>query len=326
MSLLGRVSHAGILFITVEPGKATENRLLRCSIKEAAGIGIGAFALKGGQTRLVIGHTRAEGGADTSALRYGDGGIRRCEGLGVRSGDRGQRRHGCMSQQGRNILAFAAAEGKARARIERSTSGESGQDGIIGVAAMVPATVEIEVRDSTIEKAAQMNLEGSILNLPPSDPGRAHEGLVSIDVERCVIRRAGFVDGFRGEAQNIWLAPSVLAKGPFARGRYRLAVRDSTVEKAIKGGIAVGNAGSDFKIAPDEGEYEVRLRGNTIRDNGTSEITIAAAKARVDARRNFWGTPSGLADGHVILLDESRRSQLDASEPLARPAERLRSR
>src|SRR5262249_6742511 len=163
------------------------------------------------------------------------------------------------------------------------TSGESGQDGIIGVAAMVPAAGEIEVRDSTIEKAAQMNLEGSILNLPPSDPGRAHEGLVSIDLERCVIRRARVVDRFRREAQNIWLAPSVLAKGPFARGRYRLAVRDSTVEEAVKGGIAVGNAGSDFKIAPDEGEYEVRLCGNTIRDNGNSEIAIAAAKARVDA-------------------------------------------
>jgi hypothetical protein len=98
------------------------------------------------------------------------------------------------------------------------------------------------------------------------------------------------------------------------------------VEKALKGGIAVGNAGSDSRIAPDEGEYEVRLRDNTIRDNGTFEIAIAAARARVDARRNFWGTPSGLADRRVLLLDEAQRSQFDASEPLARPAERLRSR
>jgi hypothetical protein len=233
---------------------------------------------------------------------------------------------GRMSQQGRNILAFAAAAAKAMARIERSTSGASGQDGVIGVAAMVPATVEIEIRDSTLEKAAQMNLEGTILNLPPSDPKRADESLVSIVVQGSVIRDAGFVDGFRGEAQNIWLAPSVLARGPFARGRYRLEVRDSTLEKAVKGGIAVGNAGSDFKIAPDEGEYEVRLRDSTIRDNGRCEIAIAAAKARVDARRNYWGTPSGLADVRVILRDEAQRSQLDASEPLARSAERSRSK
>lgn len=327
VSLLGRISHAGILFITAQHGKTTENRLLRCSVNKAAGIGIGAFAQEGGRTRLVISHTRAEGGAlipplfDMGMVAFAEGKASECA-LEITDSVVTAR----MSQQGRNILAFAAADAKARARIERSASGESGQDGVIGVVAMVPATVEIEIRDSTLEKAAQMNLEGTILDLPASDPKRAHESLVSIDVEGSVIRDAGFVDGFRGEAQNIWLAPSVLAKGPFARGRYRLAVRDSTVEKAVKGGITVGNAGSDFKIAPDEGEYEIRLRDNTIRANGTSEIAIAAAKARVDARRNFWGTPSGLADGRVILLDAAQRSQLDASEPLARPAERLRSK
>ena len=327
VSLLGRISHAGILFITEKPGQATENYILACSVERAAGIGIGAFAMKGGQTRLIICHSRAEGGAlippmfDMGIVAFAAGKASESA-LEIRDSIVTAR----MSQQGRNILALAAADAKAKARIERSTSGESGQDGVIGVAAMVPATVEIEIRDSRLEKAAQMNLEGTILDLPPSDPERAHESLVSIDVERSVIRDAGFVDGFRGEAQNIWLAPSVLAKGPFARGRYRLAVRDSIVEKALKGGIAVGNAGSDFKIAPDAGEYEIRLHDNTIRDNGTAEIAIAAAKARVDARRNYWGTPSGLADRRVILLDEAQRSQLDASEQLARPAGQLSSR
>ena len=184
---------------------------------------------------------------------------------------------------------------------------------------MVPATVEIEVRDSTIEKAAQMNLEGSILNLPPSDPGRAHEGLVSIDVEGSVIRDAGSGDGFRGETQNIWLAPSILAKGPFARGRYRLAVRDSIVEKALKGGITVGNAGSDFKIAPDAGDYEIRLNGNTIRDNGTSVIAIAAARAKSMpgeiSGELHPGSPtaasycSTVCNGHSSMLQSHSRDQ-----------------
>jgi hypothetical protein len=327
VSLLGRISHAGILFIAARSAKATENRLLRCRVKNAGGIGTGAFALKGARARLMISHSRVEGGAlipplfDMGIVAFADG---RDSETALEIADTVVRSR--MSQQGRNILAFAAAGAKARARIERSVSGESGQDGVIGVAAMVPATVEIEIRDSTLEKAAQMNLEGTILDLPPTDPARARESLVSIDVQGSVIRDAGFVDGFRGEAQNIWLAPSVLAGGPFAGGRYRLALRDSTVEKAVKGGIAVGNAGSDFRIAPDGGEYEVCLRDNTIRDNGASEIALAAAKARVDARRNFWGTPSGLADGRVVLLDEARRSQLDASEPLSRPAERPRSR
>src|SRR4051794_5786009 len=112
-----------------------------------------------------------------------------------------------------------------------------------------------------LEKAAQVNHEGTIIDLPPSHPARAHQGLVSIDVGGGVIRAAGFVDGFRGEAQNIWLAPSVLAKGPFARGRYRLSVRDSTVEKPLHRGIKVGSAGSDFRIA--------RRTGGTTRPSPT---------------------------------------------------------
>ncbi len=117
--------------------------------------------------------------------------------------------------------------------------------GLVGLGADVPSRAEQA-------KAARDEPGGTIHDLTSSDPERAQEGHVSIDVQGSVIRDAGFVDGFRGEAQNIWLAPSVLAKGPFARGRYRLAVRDSTVEKAVKGGIAVGNAGSDFKIGPDK--------------------------------------------------------------------------
>ncbi|WP_422930032.1 hypothetical protein [Singulisphaera sp. PoT] len=327
VSLLGRVSHAGILFLTTRKEKVTENRLLRCRVNKAAGIGIGSFSLKGARTRLIIGDSRSEGGAlipplfDMGVAAFADGKGSESD-LEITDSVIASR----MSQQGRNLLVMAAAGAKVKARVERSRSGECGQDGIVGVATMVPATVEVEIRDSTLEKAGQMNLEGTILNLTPSDPERAHESLVSIDVVGSVIRDAGFVDGFRGEAQNVWLAPSMLAEGPFAKGHYRLAIRDSVVEGAVKGGITIGNDGSNFKVAPDGGQYEVLLHDNAIRDNGTSEIAIAAGKARIEARRNFWGSPAGLAEGRVILLDEARRSQLDASEPLARPSERLRSR
>ena len=94
-----------------------------------------------------------------------------------------------------------------------------------------------------------------------------------------MIRDAGFVDGFRKEAQNIWLAPTVFASGPFARGRYRLSILNSTVEKAIQTGIGIGNSGSEHRIAVDEGEYEVHLHNNTIRDNGSSDLTIAASRS-----------------------------------------------
>ncbi|WP_237722668.1 hypothetical protein [Singulisphaera acidiphila] len=327
-NVLGRISHGGILFIAAQPGKAVENRVLHCTATRATGIGIGAFALKGGRSRLVVSHIRVEGGAlipplfDIGVTALADG---RSSEMSLEMADADVR--GRLSPQGRNVLVFASAEAKAKARIERSTMGEVGQDGVVAVAARVPATVAIEIRDSTIEKAGQMNIEGTILNLPPSDPARAHESVVSIDVEGSIIRDVGFVDGFRGEAQNIWLAPTVFAPGPFAKGRYRLSVRNSVVEKAIKAGIGLGNTGSEFGISSDEGEYQVRLRNNTIRDNGASEITIAASRTHVDARRNYWGIPTGLAKGRVVLLDKADRSQLDASQPLTRPSEgsRLRS-
>jgi hypothetical protein len=162
-----------------------------------------------------------------------------------------------------------------------------------------------------------MNIEGSILNLPASNMARAHESVVSIDIERCVVRDAGAVDGFRAEAQNIWLGPTVFEKGPFARGQYRLCVRDSTIEKALKTGIGLGNESSEFGIAPDEGEYLVRLRNNTIKENGSTDISISATKAAIDAQRNWWGNPAGLSEKRVRLLEQAQRSQLDASQPLS---------
>src|SRR5262249_10645908 len=109
VSLLGRISHAGVLFITAQPAKAAENRLLRCSVKKAAGIGIGAFALKGARTRLVISQARSEGGAlipplfDMGMMAFADGEGSECD-LEVTDSVATAR----MSRQGRNILALAA--------------------------------------------------------------------------------------------------------------------------------------------------------------------------------------------------------------------------
>lgn len=318
--VLGPIAHGGILFVASRAGSAFENHVLECTVSNTAGLGIGTFALGGSRSRLTIRHTRAAGG--TLVPPMWDGGV-----IALADGQNSESHlemadvtvSGRLGQQGRNVIVFASAGATAAARIERSTLGETGQDGIVAVAALVPATAEVEVRDSTIEKAGQTNIEGSILNLPPSDSERAGEGFISIDVEDCVIREAGAVDGFRSEAQNFWLGPTVFGSGPFAGGRYQLAVRNSIVEKAFKTGIALGNSGSEFKIAPDEGEYRVLLRNNTIRDNGQSEITITATKARIDAKRNYWGTPAGVAGDRIVLLDGASRSQLDDTQPLPRP-------
>jgi hypothetical protein len=319
-SVLGRIAHGGVLFVATRPGRALENRVVDCTVTNAAGLGIGSFALGGAQSRLFVSHTHSVGGAPIPPL-FDMGVVALADG-------RQSEMHlemdaatvsGRLNRQGRNVVVFASAGAKATARIVRSTLGETGQDGVVAVAALVPATVAVEIRDSTIEKAGQMNIEGTILNLPPSDPARAHESVVTIDVEGSVIRDVGAVDGFRNEAQNIWLGPTFFGQGPFARGRYRLSIRNSTVEKALKTGIGLGNEGSEFKIAPDDGEYEVLLRNNTIRGNGASEISVSALNARIDARQNWWGVPEGFAVNRRLLREKSKRSQLDASEPLSSP-------
>ena len=102
-------------------------------------------------------------------------------------------------------------------------------------------------------------------------------------------------------------------------------MRDSTIEKALKTGIGLGNEGSEFGIAPDQGEYHVTLRNNTIQENGSTDISISATKAHIDARQNWWGDPGGLAEKRVRLLEQSMRSQLDASQPLSSAELQIRS-
>ena len=316
-NVLGPIPHGGILFLSTRSGQVAENHVHECTVTNAAGISIGAVALSGGRNRLIVSRTSADKGGlvpslfDMAVLALADG---RSSETHLELSDASL--SGRLSEQGRNVLAFASADAKATARIERCTLRECGQDGVCAVAAMVPAIVEIQIHNSTIERAGQMNIEGTILNLPPCDPARAHESLVSIDVTDCILRDAGAVGSFRGDAHNIWLAPTSFGPGPFAKGRYLLSVRNSTVTKARRTGIEIGNDGREFKIASDEGEYQVTLRDNAITDNGSSEITIVAAGAQVDARQNWWGAATGLATNRIVLLEKAQRSQLDASQPL----------
>lgn len=199
-----------------------------------------------------------------------------------------------------------------------------GQDGVIGVAALVPARVDVEISDSVIEGAAQSNVEGTILNVPPFDPLRADETRVSVRVVGSTLRRAGGTDAFEGQRANVFIGSSATAQQldptssvPFPAGRYRLEVRGSRIEGALDHGLIVGNPGSVFGIAPEGASFEVLLRDNEILSNGSSQITLRAPRASVDARQNCWGTPDGLSEDRLVLVETAERSQVDAAQPLA---------
>ena len=53
-----------------------------------------------------------------------------------------------------------------------------------------PSEINLYIGDSLIEDAGQMNIEGTLVNLPPDDPSLANQGQVSIEIEGSTIRRA----------------------------------------------------------------------------------------------------------------------------------------
>jgi hypothetical protein len=313
-----RITHGGIVFIATRPDRTVMNHVIESEVADAGGVGIGFVALGGAGSRLSVRTSRVEDGAavgrlDIGILAFAEGHSSQAhlelEGSTVR---------GRLSKAGRNVVVFAGADASGRARLERCTISQSGQDGVIAIAAAIPAAVEIEIRSSIIEKAAQTNVEGTILNVPAFDVSRADEARVSIEVVDSVVRDAGASEGFEDDqAANVWIGASALIpKHPFPLGAYRLTVRNSTLGGARDWGVGIGSAGSKLGLAPEEAKFDVLLRENNITANGTAEIAISAPNARIDAQRNCWGTPHELADNRIALFDNAQRSQLDASDPV----------
>ncbi len=320
----GPVPHGGIVFIATGPDVSVENRVDGSEVVDAAGVGIGALAFGAAQSRLIVSGTRVEGG---TLVGFSDAGIAAlAEGpsSAVRLELTDSAVRGRVSRAGRNVVVLASADASARARIERSHVSESGQDGVIGVAALIPARVSIEISDSVIEKAAQINVEGTILNLPAFDASRTQETSVAIEVDGSIIREAGAFGEFPGDAFNVWVGSSASAQQfdpsaqvPFPSGSYRLAVRNSRIEGARDYGFGIGSDAARWGIAPEGSTFEVVLHENDIAANGTAEIVVRAPQARVDARRNCWSTPDGLPEERLVLEETAERSHVDLAEPLS---------
>ena len=304
--------HGGIVLLFSRPGSSSTAMITHSAIRDAAGIGVAAVAWRGARHRLVMADTHVEGGAGVVIHDVGVMGMAE----GVSSDVRLELNHvrvlGRMSPGGRNVIVYASADASASASIDGSYVGNSGQDGVIAVAALLPATAELDIRNSTIENAAQTNVEGTLLALPPIDSARVSESRISISLTSSTIRNAGAVPGFEQNNSNILLVGSRVTREPqpIPRGRYWLAVRNSTIEKAKQLGIRIGGE------AVDASEFDVLLRDSRVSESGSAEFSIGAPNVRIDARRNCWGDEAGLRESRIVRNQNGAGVRVDASEPI----------
>jgi hypothetical protein len=314
-TLPGAVPHGGV--VLVNGGSAAVAEVTASTVTSAAGFGIASITSGTANTRLVVRQTRVEGGSRIGFFDIGIAALVKDAGATTRLEVSDSVIKGRLSRSGRNAMIAAAGGGRADARFERVVTGATGQDGIVGAVMQSPSEITIYIGDSVIEDAGQMNVEGSLLNLPPEGAARADAASVSIEIERTIIRNAGAVPGHEDIAANVWLGGSQWIKAaPPATGRYTLKILDSRIEGAGGSGLELGTKRILASGLSETSLFDVVLRGSTIANNGEADVKIYAPGARIDARQNCWGRPEGLAEDRVLLFGTARRAQLDATEPL----------
>lgn len=314
-TLPGSLPHGGMVF--VHSGALAQVEVVSSEVIESAGFGVVSITSGSAHSRLSLSQVKLQGGTKIGFFDVGLAALVQGSSANVQLNVSDSEVGGRLSRSGRNIMVVASSGGIASARIERFVSGPTGQDGIVGAVMQSPSEISLNISDSLIEGAAQMNIEGTLVNLPPDDLSQANKGSISIDIEGSTIRNAGAVGGFEDVAANIWLGASqFLEDQPPALGRYQLHVRDSTIEGAGRSGLEFGDLPLLTMGQVDKSTYKVVLKSNTIVNNGAAEVMIYAPHARIDARGNCWGPPGGLAMDRVAIYPPAGLDQLDASEPV----------
>ena len=315
-TLPGRVPHGAMVFVHADA--VAEVTVTASTVTETAGLGIASIASGVAHTRLSIRHTRVEGGTRIGFYDMGIAALVKDHTATTRLEIFDAHVKGRLSRSGRNVMIAASGGGRADARIDRIHSGATGQDGIVGAVMQSPSEITIHISDSVVEDAGQMNVEGSLINLPPEAGTRANAARVSIEIARTIIRHAGAVPGFEDVAANVWMGGSqFIEKGPPAMGRYRLRITDSRIDSAGRAGLEFGSKRITAAGLTEVSAFDVVVRGSTIEKNGEADVKLVARGVRIDARRNCWGHPAGLAEDRVMVFAPAERSQLDATEPRA---------
>jgi hypothetical protein len=313
-TLPGRVPHGGMVFVHTR-GPA-DIAVTASTVTATAGMGIATHASGAAQTRLSIQSTRVEGGSRIGFYDIGVAVLAQDAQATSRLELSDSRVQGRLSRSGRNVMITASGGARAEARIERSYSGATGQDGIVGAARQSPSAVRMQIINSVVEDAGQMNIEGTLINLPAAAGAEAGNARMEIEIDGSTIRRAGAVRGFEDVAANVWMGGTqFVADAPPAVGHYTLRITNSRIDSAGRSGLEFGNRRITAAGMTEPNVFDVSIRGSRIGHNGEADIKIAARGARIDARQNCWGQPTGLDERRVLILAPAARAQLDAREP-----------
>ncbi|MEM1331708.1 MAG: hypothetical protein AAGG07_14240 [Planctomycetota bacterium] len=309
------IPHGGITLLTGPAAGSASAILDDVNVLESTGAGVILAAETGSQATLSIIGSKVIGGAPLQISDYGVAVLSSGKDSNVSLELARSEVAGRMSMNGRNVLLLARDHSAANGVIYQSRVGESGQDGVLGVNWELPAQVGITIIDSTIEDAAQSNIEGTYLAFP-HEQADVIASSMDVVIHGSIIRNAGTSGQFGPASANVLLTNSPIPPGrPLPLGPYTLRITDSEILSGAGAGLVVGASGN--RPVADPGLYDVLVRGTSFIENASYDLVVGAPAAMIDARRNCWISPDGPATPRVEVFWSEDDSHIDTESPTA---------
>jgi hypothetical protein len=311
------ITHGGVTILTSQEGRAGSLTLSNIRVLGSAGMGVGAVAVNGSNITLHLVDSEVRDGELVELSLPNDFGV-----AAVASGDSStvtlavinSEVSGRMSPGGRNVILAADGGGAVHGLVSESVVGASGQDGILVSMITLPANIDLTIVGSTIENAAQSNVEGTMSNLPHEEAaaGASH---INVLIERSTIRGAGLTPYRTPTHFNVNMTGSFVSSAtdqPLPRGLYRLQIMDSVIESSRGYGVRIGT--TSVRPTVDPGLFDVLIRGTHFNGNETADLMIGATDARIDARENCWLSPEGKTEARVVTVWPDVGGTVDVSD------------
>jgi hypothetical protein len=308
------LTHGGIILLGSSGGETASLELTRTHVFQSAGMGIVAAAFEGANVSLHLLDSEVRDGpaidrADRGIYAFAHGDSSSVDLEVIRSAVSGR-----MSRWGRNVSLQASRDATVRGLVYESDIGESGQDGINAGLLELPAAVDLSIIGSTIENAAQSNIEGTMLALP-HDEAAARASRLDVSIHRSTIRGAGRTPYVRADHFNVLLTGTPTPPDqPLPWGQYRLRVTDSEIAASRAVGLWVGAPWRGEPIDP--GQFDVLVRGTRFLENEMADVQIGALAVEIDARQNCWLSPDGRENARVVTTEPGGDGAMDTSNPV----------